>query len=206
MNPLIAFPWRQGRQIRTRASWDLRCQWAQTGVRQSIPQNMVPVEIRPVLRAALCPLHPHRMIPPAWDGPSTPFALLFLLRKSSFHCSMAILCRRSRVSSSSHHQAAPPAKVDPAPLEDGLTQLRTQHRDLRDQVVEQNAALKRVEDQLEMVREATDRNTLEQQELLEDLKIFSNKVKVVAVLAIGLLAISFLINLILFFHIQRVLP
>jgi len=35
---------------------------------------------------------------------------------------------------------------------------------------EQNSSLKRVEDQLEMVREATDRNTLEQQELLEDLK------------------------------------
>jgi uncharacterized membrane protein YiaA len=57
-----------------------------------------------------------------------------------------------------------------------------------------------------MVREATDRNTLEQQELLEDLKTFSNKVKVVAVIGIGLLAIGFLLNLILFLHIQRVLP
>lgn len=107
-----------------------------------------------------------------------------------------------------HHQAAPPPppKVDLAPLEDNLTQLRTQHRDLREQVIEQNASLKRVEDQLEMVREATDRNTLEQQELLEDLKTFSNKIKVVAVLAIGMLAISLLINLALLFHIQRVLP
>jgi hypothetical protein len=100
----------------------------------------------------------------------------------------------------------PPPQVDLAPVESGLAALQVQHRDLRDQVVEQNASLKRVEDQLEMVREATDRNTLEQQELLEDLKTFSNKVKVVAVLAIGLLAISLLINLILFFHIQRVLP
>jgi uncharacterized membrane protein YiaA len=57
-----------------------------------------------------------------------------------------------------------------------------------------------------MVREATDRNTLEQQELLEDLKTFSNKVKVVAVIAMGLLAIGFLLNLILFLHSQRVLP
>ncbi len=71
---------------------------------------------------------------------------------------------------------------------------------------EQNNSLKRVEDQLEMVREATDRNTLEQQELLEDLKTFSNKVKVVAVIAIGLLAVGFVLNLILFLHIQRVLP
>ncbi len=108
-----------------------------------------------------------------------------------------------------HHprpQAPPPPQVDLAPVESGLAALQLQHRDLRDQVVEQNASLKRVEDQLEMVREATDRNTLEQQELLEDLKTFSNKVKVVAFVAIGLLAISLLINLILFFHIQRVLP
>ena len=62
------------------------------------------------------------------------------------------------------------------PLEEGLTELQTQHRELRDQVVEQNSSLKRVEDQLDLVREATDRNTLEQQELLEDLKGVGNKV------------------------------
>ena len=104
-------------------------------------------------------------------------------------------------------QAPPlPPKVDLAPLESSLAELQTQHRGLREQVMEQNASLKRVEDQLEMVREATDRNTLEQQELLEDLKIFSGKVKVVAVIGIGVLVISFLLNLILFLHIQRVLP
>jgi hypothetical protein len=57
-----------------------------------------------------------------------------------------------------------------------------------------------------MVREATDRNTLEQQELLEDLKSVSNKVNVVAVIALGLLGISILLNLVLYLHIQRVLP
>ncbi len=104
------------------------------------------------------------------------------------------------------HLQAPPPKVDLAPLENSLTELQAQHRDLREQVMEQNTSLKRVEDQLQMVREATDRNTLEQQELLEDLKLFSNKVKVVAVVGIGLLAVGFLLNLILFLHIQRVLP
>jgi hypothetical protein len=101
---------------------------------------------------------------------------------------------------------APPPKVDLAPVEDSLAELQTQHRNLRDQVMEQNNTLKRVEDQLEMVREATDRNTLEQQELLEDLKIFGNKVKAVAFIALGLVAIGFLLNLMLFLHIQRVLP
>jgi hypothetical protein len=102
--------------------------------------------------------------------------------------------------------SAPPPKVDLAPLEDGLASLQTQHRELRDQVMEQNTSLKRVEDQLEMVREATDRNTLEQQELLEDLKAFGNKVKMVVIIALGLVAIGVLLNVILYLHIQRVLP
>ena len=72
--------------------------------------------------------------------------------------------------------------------------------------MEQNTSLKRVEDQLEMVREATDRNTLEQQELLEDLKAFGSKVKMVVIIALGLVAIGFILNLILFLHVQRVLP
>ncbi len=100
----------------------------------------------------------------------------------------------------------PPPPMDLAPIENSLAELKTQHTDLREQVAEQNSSLKRVEDQLEMVREATDRNTLEQQELLEDLKAVGNKVNLVAVIAIGLLAITVLINLLLYMHIQRVLP
>ena len=106
-----------------------------------------------------------------------------------------------------HPQTPPPsAKLDLVPIEDGLAELQTQHQNLRDQVTEQNNSLKRVEDQLEMVREATDRNTLEQQELLEDLKAFGNKVKVVVILALALVAVGFFMTLALFLHIQRVLP
>jgi hypothetical protein len=104
------------------------------------------------------------------------------------------------------HPAPPPPPVNLAPIEEGLAELQTQHCELRDQVVEQNSSLKRVEDQLEMVREATDRNTLEQQELLEDLKTVGNKVNVVALIALGLLVITILLNLVLYMHIQRVLP
>ena len=56
-----------------------------------------------------------------------------------------------------------------------------------------------------MVREATDRNTLEQQELLEDLKAFGNKVKFVVVIALLLVALGFVMTLALFLNIQRVL-
>jgi len=102
--------------------------------------------------------------------------------------------------------APAPPTVDLAPFERGLAEIQTQHRELRDQFLEQNSSLKRVEDQLELVREATDRNTLEQQELLEDLKTVGNKVNLVAIVAIALLGISVVVNLLLFMHIQRVLP
>jgi hypothetical protein len=105
-----------------------------------------------------------------------------------------------------HHPPPPPPPVNLAPIEDGLAELQTQHKELRNQVVEQNSSLKRVEDQLGMVREATDRNTLEQQELLEDLKVVGNKVNLFALIALGLLAISVLINIVLYLHILKVLP
>jgi hypothetical protein len=105
-----------------------------------------------------------------------------------------------------HPQAPPSAKLDLEPIEDGLADLRTQHERLRNQVMEQNNSLKRVEDQLEMVREATDRNTLEQQELLEALKSFGKKVKIVAIIALVLIAVGISMTVALFLHIQRVFP
>jgi hypothetical protein len=106
-----------------------------------------------------------------------------------------------------HHPAPPPPPpVNLAPITESLAELQTQHRDLRDQVVEQNTSLKRVEDQLGMVREATDRNTLEQQELMEDLKAVGNKVNLVAIVAIVLLAASLALNVLLYLHVRRVLP
>jgi hypothetical protein len=104
------------------------------------------------------------------------------------------------------HPAPPPVKVDLAPIEGSLAELKTQHGNLQEQVIEQNSALKRVEDRLEMVREATDRNTLEQQELLEDLKAFSGRVKIVAIALVSLLGIGLILELLMFFHLQRVLP
>jgi hypothetical protein len=95
--------------------------------------------------------------------------------------------------------------VNLAPLEDGLVDLKTKHRELRDQVAEQNTSLKRVEDRLEMVREATDRNTLEQQELLEDLKKVGRKVTVFAVVTVILLLGSIAINVLLYLYMRGIL-
>jgi hypothetical protein len=105
-----------------------------------------------------------------------------------------------------HHPPPPPPPVNLTPIVEGLTELQTQQRELRNQVLEQNSSLKRVEDHLEMVREATDRNTLEQQELLEDLKAVGNKVNLFAMIALGLLGLSVLLNIVLYLHIMRVLP
>ncbi len=99
-----------------------------------------------------------------------------------------------------------PARVDLGPLKENIAELQVMHVELREKIVEQNQSLKRVKDHLELVREATDRNTLEQQELLEDLKAMGSKVNIVAAIAIGLLAISLLVNMALYMHIQRVLP
>ena len=104
------------------------------------------------------------------------------------------------------HTPPPPPRVDLQPIENGLADLHIQQANLKDQIADQNASLKRVEDHLEMVREATDRNTLEQQELIEDLKVISSRMNRIAFLFLALLVISVLVNIVLYLHIQRVLP
>lgn len=101
---------------------------------------------------------------------------------------------------------APAAPVDLTPVHNQLAEIQMQHNDLRTQVQEQTTGLKRVEDQLEMVREATDRNTLEQQELIEDLKAVGHKVSLIAVGLSLLLVISLGINLALYLYIKKLLP
>jgi hypothetical protein len=98
---------------------------------------------------------------------------------------------------------APP--VDLAPLTGNLAELQTQHRKLREQILEQNTSLKKVEDRLEMVQEATDRNTLEQQELLEDLKSMRRKSTVFATIAMLLLIVSAGVNVVLFLYMRGIL-
>jgi hypothetical protein len=111
------------------------------------------------------------------------------------------------VSNFRSHPAAPPAPpASLARIASGMAGLAASQRDLREQVNEQNHSLRRVEDQLEMVREATDRNTLEQQELMEDLKAVGNKVNILALVLLALLVLSVAINIGLFLHLRRVLP
>jgi hypothetical protein len=102
--------------------------------------------------------------------------------------------------------APPPPPLNLEPLEEGLAELKTQHRDLRNRILEHHASLKRIEDQLEIVRDANERNAQEQQELVEDLKGVQKKVNRFALLAFALLAGSVLLNVYLYLLIRHILP
>jgi hypothetical protein len=108
-----------------------------------------------------------------------------------------------------HHPPPPPpvqqVHVDLEPVERGLAEVRTSHRELRSQVVEQGTSLKRVEDQLERVREATDRNTLEQQELVEDLRAVGGRISTFAIIGLVLLAVSLGLNVYFLVQLQHIL-
>ena len=103
--------------------------------------------------------------------------------------------------------APSPAKpVDIAPLESGISELKAQHRELRGIILDQDSAVKRLVEQLEQVREATDRNTSEQQDLIDELKAAGRKLNIVAFLAFALLAASIALNVVLYLQIHRLLP
>jgi hypothetical protein len=103
---------------------------------------------------------------------------------------------------------APPAPMlpppeDQAPIQNSLVALKAQQRELRDRVAAQKATLNRCDDQLKLVREATDRNTLEQTELLAGLRGVSKKINIAAVVALGLMAATIVINIVLYLHLLK---
>jgi hypothetical protein len=103
--------------------------------------------------------------------------------------------------------AAPvPQTSDVARIVEHIAEFKAQCCELSDQVVEQNASLKRAENGLGLVREATERNTREQQELIEDLRRVGNKVNFLALVALGLLGITLVINIALYLHIFNLRP
>lgn len=105
------------------------------------------------------------------------------------------------------HPAPPPpvVHIDMEPMERSLAEVRNSNRELRSQMLEQVTTLKRVEDHLERVREATDRNTLEQQELVEDLRSVGSRVSIFAIVGLVLLAVSLGLNIYLIVQLQHIL-
>lgn len=89
-------------------------------------------------------------------------------------------------------------KVDLAPVERGLVELHKQQRELSSQIAEQNQSIQRVEQQLGLVRTATDRNTLEQQELIEEMQKMEKRQSRFATIFLILLLLSLAANVLLY--------
>lgn len=102
------------------------------------------------------------------------------------------------------HTTHSPANL--GPIENSVADLKAQHKELRGVVLDHDLSVRRMTDQVQLVREATERNTLEQQEMIEELKSAGKKMNVVALLAFALLAGSIAVNVYLYFEIHRLLP
>jgi len=106
------------------------------------------------------------------------------------------------------HQFTPPQPpVNLEPVERELAEVRNSNRELRGQVMEQATALKRIDDHLDRVREATDRNTLEQQELVEKLHSTGKRITTFAIIGLVLLAVSLGLNIyLLLLQVRHIVP
>jgi t-SNARE complex subunit (syntaxin) len=100
----------------------------------------------------------------------------------------------------------PPPPVNLEPIEDDVAALQEQYRDLRNRILEHHTSLKRVEDQLEKVREDADSTAFEQQGLVDDLKAVRKKINRFALIALAILVVSLAVNVILYLHILHILP
>ena len=69
----------------------------------------------------------------------------------------------------------------------GFLDLQAGHREIRTHVQEQTVQLKRIDDQLLRLRESTERNTMEHQELVEDLRSASKLVRTLSTVMIVLM-------------------
>ncbi len=92
------------------------------------------------------------------------------------------------------------------PIESALVKMHLEQRAMHNKLEEQNSSLQRVADQLGQVKEATDRNTLEQQELMDDLHRMRRKFMIYAWVGLCLLVAAIAANVFVFLRIQRILP
>lgn len=92
------------------------------------------------------------------------------------------------------------------PLQEGLAQLERQHVELRTQLAGQSTALKRIDEQLETVRNLIEETAEEQRNLTESLEKMRRKVNLVAIAGLVFLAAVVTLNVVLLVHFRRVFP
>ena len=87
--------------------------------------------------------------------------------------------------------------VDLTPLENGLAKLRVDQAAVQSRVEAQGTALKQVGNQLESLKDAAERLSLEQKELAEELHGLRTRVGVFAWIGVGLLVVLVVVNVLL---------
>lgn len=95
------------------------------------------------------------------------------------------------------------SRVNLEPLENAVTRMRKDHVDLRLNVADQTAALKRIADQVAAVRETTERNSAEQKGLARDIQALRVRISLVAWIGLGLLVVSIALNILLYLRMQQ---
>jgi len=182
-----------------------------------LPPHPTPIEPRPAepRRLEAVPPAARALAAPAVDAqdPSTMQrtvqtirSALPLLQKLLPLLDGNVLATLMALMAPSSQPQALPKPVDLKPVEGGLAELKTQQQELRGQVQAQETAMKKLAEQLETVREAAERNTREQDDLIDELRANSRKTNVVAFLAFVLLAASIAMNVVLYLEIHRLVP
>jgi|HubBroStandDraft_5_1064220.scaffolds.fasta_scaffold389616_1 hypothetical protein len=93
--------------------------------------------------------------------------------------------------------------LDLKPIEGALTRIRAEHLELGGKIDEQGTTLKRIGDQLDLVKESTERHSQEQKEVTDDLHLLQKKVTVFAWTGLILLAVSIGVNVVLFLRVEH---
>ena len=96
---------------------------------------------------------------------------------------------------------AAPSLAHDEELHSGLAEIQTSHRELRLQVQDQTVEMKRIEEQITLLRRTVEQNATEHTELVEDVKALNNLVRTIgAGLAILLIVLITLTALLLSRH------
>lgn len=98
-------------------------------------------------------------------------------------------------------RSAPASQRDVAALEGAVGHLKSAQRELSEKISEQSSVVQSLSDKLEMVREATDRNTLEQEEMMTDARALKKKVLIFAWVGLALLVASVAMNIVVLFKV-----
>lgn len=96
------------------------------------------------------------------------------------------------------------APVDIHPIEAGLAKLQADLSELHDKNAEHDAAFKRIGQDVESVKDALERTSLEQKEMAQEVSWLRTRMTVFSVVVVLLLIASLAVDVVLLLHVQQV--